>query len=148
MKYLKANGYKISALLVILSGVVALSPKILENLLSGNRVHFISHPVGAFLGFLLLYISFQLFRRKRLAWLISVVALGSLLLLALFNGHLRSGALYLVSLCSLAFAQSKYFVKSNNLNLKRALYMSGFVVLLAFIYGVLIGFHILHTKRF
>ncbi len=147
MKYLKANGYKFSALLVMLSGVVALSPKIIENLLSGNRVHFISHPVGAFLGFLLLYISFQLFRRKRLAWLISVVALGSLLLLALFNGHLRSGALYLVSLCSLALAQSKYFVKSNNLNLKRALYMSGFVVLLAFIYGV-IGLYLTDKKMF
>lgn len=147
MDLIKRNSYKACALLVILSGVVALSPKILEDLLSGNRVHFISHPVGAFLGFLLLYISFQLFRRKRLALLISYLAIGSLLLLALFNGHFKSGVLYLITLSFLVFAQSQFFVKSNNLNLKRALYMSGFVVLLAFVYGI-VGLYLTDKEMF
>lgn len=147
MKFLKVNGYKFSTFLVLVSGVVTFNIKIVNLLTDGSNFHLTKHPIITFFGFLLLYVSFQLYLHKRLALIISVIVVLTLLLFAITKGHIFGGLVYLITLILLLLTKNQFYVKSNNLNLKRALFMSGFVVLLAFIYGV-VGLYLIDKKMF
>lgn len=147
MKFLKTNGYKFSTFLVLVSGVVTFNIKIVNLLTDGSNFHLTKHPIITFFGFLLLYVSFQLYLHKRLALIISVIVVLTLLLFAITKGHIFGGLVYLITLILLLLTKNQFYVKSNNLNLKRALFMSGFVVLLAFIYGV-VGLYLIDKKMF
>lgn len=147
MDLINKNSYKICAFLVLISGIFAMSPKNLSRLLVGVNINFIAHPVSTFLGFTLLYISFQLFRRKRLAYLISFSAMSILFFIAVLRGHFWQSSVYLIVLTVLTLTKSHFKVKSNNLNLKRAMSMSGVVLLLAFSYGI-VSLYLIDKKMF
>ena len=134
------NGNRIAALFVLGSGIIATH-------LYHHHI-FTARLTTDVLGFLLLYLSIQLFRRKRLAlrisfWLISLL-IASGLLHHQANWHI---AVYLLTLLTLVGFQNSFTAKSQNLNMRRALVASGAVVIIALLYGI-IGFYLIEKRAF
>ena len=162
---------KLISLLVFASGAIGMinplfarvsqHPKLFTVLVPYSVYHW-SRSFTALAGFCLIYLSFNLWKRKRDAWLWSValIVISAAFILSRFGlEHIRlvhdksiSGSLLLLTLTphitSLIFlwlARRSYTVKSERRKLAVAFKRAAFLVLFAFIYGAL-GFWLLETK--
>ncbi len=162
---------KLISLLVFASGAIGMinplfarvsqHPKLFTVLVPYSVYHW-SRSFTALAGFCLIYLSFNLWKRKRDAWLWSValIVISAAFILSRFGlEHIRlvhdksiSGSLLLLtltphitSLILLWLARRSYTVKSERRKLAVAFKRAAFLVLFAFIYGAL-GFWLLETK--
>lgn len=162
---------KLISLLVFASGAIGMinplfarvsqHPKLFTMLVPYSVYHW-SRSFTALAGFCLIYLSFNLWKRKRDAWLWSValIVISATFILSRFGlEHIRlvhdnsmSGSLLLLtltphitSLILLWIARRSYTVKSERRKLAVAFKRAAFLILFAFIYGAL-GFWLLETK--
>jgi phosphatidylglycerol lysyltransferase len=121
--------------------------KLSSSLLPFNFAR-ISHLLSISLGFLLLYFSIQLFRRKILAFWISVGGLAILLGLSILHGHhMVRMFVYIFVLGLLLSGRRTFSVKSDNLSVRKGFAMALVVFAVALIYGAL-GFYFLEEHDF
>lgn len=138
---------KIASWLVALLGLVMLLPPRFESWrFSGLRQ--ISHLVVITLGLLLLYLSFQLYKRKRYALVMVIVVLTVLDILSLIHfRHLWRPLLITGIMALLASAWRSFDVKSDNISLRHGVIAAVSVFGFVFIYTV-IGFNFIDVKAF
>lgn len=162
---------KLISLFVFVSGTIAMinplfarvseHPKLFTVLVPYSVYHW-SRSITALVGFCLIYLSFNLWKRKHDAWLGSIalifISLGFILSrygiehIRLVQDKSLSGSLllltllpHIISLILLWIARRSYTVKSERRKLVVAIKRAAFLVLFAFIYGAL-GFFLLETK--
>lgn len=162
---------KLISILVFSSGIIgminplfariSLHPKLFSVLVPYSVYHW-SRSVTALAGFCLIYLSFNLWKRKRDAWLgsIALVAISLCFILSRFgleriqliHSESSSESIFLltliphvVSMFALFSTRSLFTVKSERRKLVVALKRAIYLILFAFIYGAL-GFWLLETK--
>lgn len=162
---------KLISLFVFASGAIGMvnplfarvsqHPKLFTVLVPYSVYHW-SRSITALVGFCLIYLSFNLWQKKRDAWLGSIaliiISLGFILSrfglehIRLVHDKSLSGSLllltllpHIISLILLWIARRSYTVKSERRKLAVAFKRAAFLVLFAFIYGAL-GFFLLETK--
>jgi phosphatidylglycerol lysyltransferase len=121
--------------------------KISQLLVPYGLYHF-SRMLTLLLGFILLYLSFELLQRKIMAWRLSLI----LSVLVIFSniGKLSSWYEYLlpsIMLLTLIFFQKNFTVVSGPVNIKRGVKLAIFSIAIAVAYGV-IGFFLLDKNDF
>jgi len=168
---LKNLELKLVAILVFTSGIIGMinplfarvshHPKLFSVLVPYSVYHW-SRSITAIAGFCLIYLSFNIWKRKRDAWLGSValivISLAFILSrfglerIQLIHDQSSSESVFLltliphiVSLLALISTRSSFTVQSERRKLKVAFKRAAYLILFAFIYGAL-GFWLLETK--
>jgi len=142
------------ALIVALAGILTLSTVIFP------RLHFTIHtlwPTGGYqfsrqatvaLGLILLYLSLQLVKRKRIAFILTTISLVLLLVFEIAHPYSPAHLLvYLVTFGLLLWNRHEYDVANDNLSLRRGLGAAITILIFACLYGT-IGFYLLRRHEF
>ncbi len=111
-------------------------------------LHDLSRTVTLIIGFSLLMLSFNLWRRKRAAWIMAVVILGALLAASITHPHQGIVAAFAaVNLGVLAINHRRFRVRSDIPTVRRGLEQLALSLLIALAYGSL-GFWLLDRRAF
>lgn len=145
---MKKYGHIVCSTLVFSCGIASLLPSRgrisifhINGLVNARLAIFVA-------GFLALYISVQLLRRKRLAYFIALTSLIALTVLNDFRGHHPWRiALFIMTIIVLLECRKLFTVRSNNLNTRRAVLSSLFVFISALLYGAA-GFYLINKQSF
>lgn len=139
----------ICAVLAFVSAITSITPLHARHLSHFHVTGSLTlHASGITLGFLTLYFSLQLLRRKQLAFRLTLVVIGVLLLLNLFHGYNPWKSLvYTASLLILAMSSKSFNVKSGNLSVQHALSASLAVMVSSVAYGAA-GFYLIEKRAF
>jgi phosphatidylglycerol lysyltransferase len=107
-----------------------------------------SRQAAVALGLVLLYLSLQLVKRKRIAFILTTISLTLLLIFELAHPygpvHLL---LYLITFSLLLWNRREYDVANDNLSLRRGLGAAAAILIFACLYGT-IGFYLLRRREF
>lgn len=168
---LKKLEIRLVSILVFTSGIIGMinplfarvsqHPKLFSILVPYSVYHW-SRSITALAGFCLIYLSFNLWRRKRDAWIgsITLIFLSLTFILSRFgleriqliHGESPSESVFLltliphvVSLFALISTRSAFTVLSERRKLVVALKRAAYLILFAFVYGAL-GFWLLETR--
>ena len=99
------------------------------------------------LSTLLLYLSIQLWNRKRRAWIIAITSLSLLIVLSVIHHHPVRLALSGVLLPLLLIFRNLFYIKSDNINLRHGIGSALAIILISLAYGT-IGFYLLERRDF
>ncbi|HSW70833.1 MAG TPA: phosphatidylglycerol lysyltransferase domain-containing protein, partial [Gammaproteobacteria bacterium] len=136
------------AVFVLVSSIIILLPHPHHLLHLRGSDFFTLHVSSLVLGFLAFYFSLQLFRRKKLAHRIVLLIVAGLFVSGILHGHhLWKLSMYGACLLLLTGYAKAFTVKSNNLNIGRALVASLVVFGCSILYGA-IGFYTIESRAF
>jgi phosphatidylglycerol lysyltransferase len=99
-------------------------------------------------GFILIYLSFMLFQRKRLAWWLAALSTCALVVARFLEGHAWYAMIApTVTLILLILSRKRFTTRSEPSSVKRGIILMAASLLIALIYGTL-GFWLLHKSEF
>jgi phosphatidylglycerol lysyltransferase len=99
------------------------------------------------IGFVLVYLSFRLLQRRRVAWWLAIVSLFLVLVMNLGSQQWYEAPAPAVTLALLLIFRRRFSVRTERHSITRGLALSIFVVLFAVIYGI-VGFSFLDRRDF
>jgi phosphatidylglycerol lysyltransferase len=143
--------------LVLANGLVSIGQALLTRISSNPHLFTLPLPYGLYhwsrllallFGFALLYLSFQLFQRRRAAWWMSVVGLVLTIIAHTGHGHhLPLAAIPVATVVLLAVFRNRFTVRSEPRSIARGLVFMGGSLVFALLYGTL-GFYLLDKRDF
>lgn len=126
----------LAGLLAIVSTFTTHLPRAVHSLAPGGVYH-VSRVFPVALGFFLLYLSIQLYKRKAIAFQLALVSSGLLTFFALVQHHsLFKMLVYTLTLVVLLLNRSLFVAKNDNVSFKRGLRVAAFILICTFLYGV------------
>ncbi len=143
--------------LALLNGLVSVGQALLTRVSSNPRLFTLPLPYGLYhwsgllallFGFVLLYLSFHLFQRRRAAWWLSTCGLALAILAHTGHGHrLSLVAIPVATLVMLMVFRRRFTVRSEPRSIARGLIFMAASLLFALLYGTL-GFYLLDKRDF
>jgi len=143
--------------LALLNGLVSVGQALLIRISSNPRLFTLPLPYGLYhwsrllallFGFVLLYLSFHLFQRRRAAWWLSVGGLTLTILVRAGHGHhISLAAIPVATLVLLLVFRRRFTVRSEPRSIARGLVFMAASLLFALLYGTL-GFYLLDKRDF
>jgi phosphatidylglycerol lysyltransferase len=121
-------------------------PRLYDLLLPFGAIH-VSRSITVAIGFVLVYLSFHLIQRRRVAWWLAIVSLSLALVIHIVFQLWYEALAPAVTVALLLFFRSRFSVRTERHSITRGLALSIFVVLFAVIYGI-VGFSFLDRRDF
>ena len=121
-------------------------PRLYDLLLPFGAIH-VSRSITVAIGFVLVYLSFHLVQRRRVAWWLAIVSLSLALVIHIVFQLWYEAPAPAVTVALLLFFRSRFSVRTERHSITRGLALSIFVVLFAVIYGI-VGFSFLDRRDF
>jgi phosphatidylglycerol lysyltransferase len=117
------------------------------NLILPFGAFHLSRSLTVVIGFVLVYLSFRLLQRRRVAWWLAIVSLSLALIMNIGSLEWYEALAPAVTLALLLIFRRRFSVRTERHSITRGLALSIFVVAFAVIYGI-VGFSLLDRRDF